>query len=446
MKLGVLLAVAVCCLAATQSSPTLVLSGATLLDLSNFGTSTRDLRDAVVVIRGETVADAGPRSAVEVPSDARVIDARGSFIVPGYFDAFGTVNNQAQANAFLYMGVTSIVGIHDPGGRRGPLFTSARPGPRIYRLERVAGDGQSDAELRAEVDRLSASGARVLLLYYSLTPRQVALVAKRGRELGLATIGELGSTTYREGIEAGVMAFVHTSRYSLDLATPELRAAVAGAPFGPPRIKFYEFLNTVQRDDPALSRHAGHLASGRTALIPTLSLNYLDLPDHANPWHEPAAAILDPADIHLPADRATGRQPDAALPRDAMPPDTTPQLMMFEERYRTAGARYLAGSGTDAFGTMPGISLHTELELLVRIGLTPRQALAAATWNVGDVFGWRTVGRIAPGSHADVLVLDADPTTDIANAKKIRAVVLAGKTLDRQALLARGSSGNGSRQ
>lgn len=241
------------------------------------------------------------------------------------------------------------------------------------------------------------------------------------------------------------MAFVHTSRYSLDLAAPALRAAVAGAPFGPPRIKFYEFLNTIRRDDPALSRHAGVLAAGRTALIPTLSLNYLDLPDHANPWNEPVAAILDPVDIHLPADKTTGRQPEAALPRDAMPPDTTPQLMMFEESYRLAGAKYVAGSGTDAFGTMPGISLHTELALLVRIGLTPRQALAAATSNVGDVFGWPAVGRIAAGSQADVVVLDADPAKDIANAKKIRAVVLAGKMLDRQTLLARERPVSGSR-
>jgi hypothetical protein len=422
-------------LSAAQSARPLVLSGGTLLDLSDFGKSTRDIRDAVVVMRGDRIEAAGPRSAIAIPGDAQVVDAAGGYIVPGYFDAFATVNNQSQANAYLYMGVTSIVGIHDPGGRRGPLFTSANPGPTIYRLERITGAGLDERALGADVDRAAASGAKVLLLYYSLTPKQVALVAKRGRELGLATIGELGTTTYREAIDADVMAFVHTSRYSLDLAPPALRAAVAGAPFGPPRIKFYEFLNTVGRDDPALAHHAGLLGSGGTALIPTLSLNYLDLPDHANPWDEPAAAMLDPADIHLPADRATGRQPEAALPRDAMPPDTTPRLMMFEQTYRAAGAKYLAGSGTDAFGTLPGISLHTELELLVRIGLTPRQALAAATWNVGEVFGWRSIGRITPGAVGDVLIVDVDPTLTIASAKRIRTLVRAGRIVDRAPLL-----------
>ncbi|MGH9314527.1 MAG: amidohydrolase family protein [Vicinamibacterales bacterium] len=421
---------------AAETPPAIVLSGGTLLDLSNFGASSRDVHDAVVVIRGDTILYAGSPSGVVIPVDARIVDVRGGYVVPGFFDAFATVNNQAQANAYLYLGVTSIVGIHDPGGRRGSLLTTADPGPRVHRLERVVGQNMSDAQLLAEIERLEGSGAKVLLLYYSLSPKQVEIVARRARELGLATIGELGSTTYREAIDAGVMAFVHTSRYSLDLAPSEVRAAVAASPFGPPRTEFYEFLLKVPRDGPALLQHARMLASGSTALIPTLSLNYLDLPDHSNPWKEPAAALLDPADIHLPADRTTGRPSDATLRRDVMPPNTTPQLMMFEGVYRKAGAKYLAGSGTDAFGTMPGISLHTELELLVRIGLTPRQALAAATWNVGEVFGWPKVGRIAAGAYADLLVLDADPTKGIANAKTIRTVILAGRIIDRQALLA----------
>ena len=146
---------------------------------------------------------------------------------------------------------------------------------------------------------------------------------------------------------------------------------------------------------------------------------------------------LDPADIHLPANRDTGepeRPADAV--RDAFPPGTSATLQMIERTYCKAGATYLAGSGTDAFGTMPGISLHAELALLVQSGLTPRQALAAATANVGTIFGW-PVGKIEPGAAADLLVLDADPTLDVANLARIRHVVLAGELLDRAALLRR---------
>ena len=69
-------------------------------------------------------------------------------------------------------------------------------------------------------------------------------------------------------------------------------------------------------------------------------------------------------------------------------------MLRIEEGFRRAGARYLAGSGVDAFGTLPGISLHTELAMLERIGVPRRQALAAATSNPGAVFGWKeTSGR-----------------------------------------------------
>ena len=88
---------------------------------------------------------------------------------------------------------------------------------------------------------------------------------------------------------------------------------------------------------------------------------------------------------------------------------------------------------------MPGISLHIELEMLVKACLTPRQALAAATANVGQVFAWRTVGQVKPGYNADVLVLDADPTRDIANLKRIRHLILAGDVIDREGLLRAGA-------
>ena len=195
---------------------------------------------------------------------------------------------------------------------------------------------------------------------------------------------------------------------------------------------------SLSAEDPALARYAATLGASGVMLIPTLSLSYLDLPGHRNPWTEPAARLLDPADLHLPADPKTGERPVPADPRDAFPPGFFEHVPVLEGRYCKAGARYLAGSGTDALGTMPGISLHTELELLVKACLTPRQALAAATANVGTAFAWRDVGQIRAGYNADLLVLDADPTVDIANVKRIDRVMVAGALIDRAALLRAG--------
>jgi hypothetical protein len=440
------------------AEPALVLQGGTLVDLSDYGRSTEDVRDATVVIREGRIVAAGSRADIAVPDDAKIVDTTGTFLVPGLNDLFAVINNQAQANAFLYMGVTGIVGSNEPGGRRGPLFVGAAPGPRIYPLGMLMGvnvDGvpeekldsltayvklgrrMSDDELRAEIDRDADAGVKMLLLYYTLTPHQVTVAAVHARKRGLASVGELGATHYRDAIAAGVMAFVHTSRYSLDLAPAALRDAVAAEPFGMARQRFYEYLMTLSSEDAAVKRHARMLASGRTGLMPTLAMAYLDLPGHANPWLEPIAAILDPADIHLPADRKTGERPVAADGiGDGLPKGALGHLEVLERAYCRAGAKYLTGSGTDAFGTLPGISLHIELQRLVAACLTPRQALAAATSNVGALFGWKNIGALKPGADADVLVLEADPTVDITNLKRIRQMVLRGQLIDRERLIA----------
>jgi imidazolonepropionase-like amidohydrolase len=84
-----------------------------------------------------------------------------------------------------------------------------------------------------------------------------------------------------------------------------------------------------------------------------------------------------------------------------------------------------------------GVSMHTELEMLVRAGLSPREAPAAATSNYAEIFGWSELGAVEAGRRADVIVLSQDPTKDIANADRIDAVYLAGTKLDHEKLLKR---------
>jgi hypothetical protein len=401
----------------TLLAAALVLAGGTIVGARS------DVRDAVVVIRDGRIDAAGPRSKTKIPADARVIRIDGAYVVPGLNDVFAGLNSQSQANAYLYMGVTSIVGSDEPRGRRGALFTNAKPSPRINRLAVV--------DKLDDVDAAAKAGAKVLLIYYDVTPEQMPAIVKRAHELGLATIGELGRTTYSQAIDSGIDVFVHASRYALELATPEMRDAVAKQPFGPPRTTFYQYLASLDPDAPAIAQWGKRLAASRVWLIPTLSLYYFDLPNHENPWKEPIARILDPKDVHLPVDRETGER----KPAPGVPEGLSPSVLRIEQRYARAGAHYLAGSGTSAFGTLPGISLHNELRMLTELGLTPRQALAAATANVGEAFHWSNVGKVARGYVADIVVVDDDPTRDIRNLKKIRIVIHDGEIVDRDALV-----------
>jgi imidazolonepropionase-like amidohydrolase len=105
----------------------------------------------------------------------------------------------------------------------------------------------------------------------------------------------------------------------------------------------------------------------------------------------------------------------------------------------SSGVRIVAGSDAPAGGPL-GSELHAELEYLVEAGLTPAEALAAATRNAAIALGQiHRIGTISAGKLADLVVLHADPLTDIRNIRAIRHVVLGGALLD----LGRGRAGHG---
>jgi hypothetical protein len=415
------------------AAETLAIVGATVIDVGEFGSSNSDLSDAVVVIEDGTVTVVGPRSEVKIPADARVLDAEGRFIVPGLTDGFAALNNQSYADAYLECGVTSIIAVS--GGRRGPLATGLDPGPRVNRLESVGDDpATTDAHL-ASLESLATNGVDVILLMYELEPEQLRTLVQRAHELGMATIGELGRTSYGDGIAAGLDAVVHTTRYSLGLASEDMARAVTERPFSDDlesaKWRYYLWLSELSPHDARLAEYGATLAGGRTALMPTFSLLHLDRAWAKNPWKDAVARLLDPTDINAPADAATGRHTYDADHQVAYSAVARAQFLI-EEAYHRAGARYLAGSATDVWGTMPGISLHTELESLVRVGLTPREALAAATSNFATVFpNWGRRGEIKTGWTADLLVLSEDPRTDIRNLRAIETVVLGGRIVEK---------------
>jgi len=418
-----------------QPERTVAIVGGVLLDLSRWGQGTADMPDAVVVFRGDSILAVGSADDVRIPPDALRIDAGGKWIVPGLIDGFAVLNNQAYADSYLAMGVTSLIGVS--GGRRGSMFLDADPGPRIFPLESVGDEPMaSDDIVLAAVDALAAAGIRVALLMYGLTPYQLRMAHERAREHGMATIGELGAATYADGNGIGLDAFVHTTRYSLDAAPHEMAAAVAAEPFSDdlesPKWQYYRWLAGADPEALSVSSNARRLGRGPAALIPTLSLLYLDMAEHENPWSWPTAEWISPGDVNAPADPATGAH-DYDEVRARAYADVARGVIELERLNHAAGAHYVAGSATDVWGTMPGISLHTELELLTRIGLSPREALAAATSSSARTFGFEGIGTIEPGGRADIVILDADPTLDLNALRNPHLVIAAGRLVRRSA-------------
>ena len=104
--------------------------------------------------------------------------------------------------------------------------------------------------------------------------------------------------------------------------------------------------------------------------------------------------------------------------------------------FKLSQAGVTIGTGTDIWQVPTGV--HMELEELVNAGLSPLEAIRAATGSAAKILGMEnTLGTIAPGQWADLVILDADPLADIRNTRKIWTVVQAGRVVDRKGLLER---------
>lgn len=437
----------------------LALVGGTVVDVGNFGETHADLVDATVLVHDRLIAAVGPRSQVSIPPGAKVVDVRGQYIIPGLIDGFAAQRSQGQANAHLAMGVTTIVGMSDD--RRG-LLLDEDPQPHLKRLDdvngydlsgldpapqtvgemRSRGRRLSPTELSAYVDARAWEGNAVLLLMYPLDIEQVRAVVAAARRHKIATIGELGHTSYVEAAQAGVQAFVHMSRIARELAPGELQRAIADDPFPSDpsalRSRYGTFLGSLSPGAAGLSDYAADLSRARAAVMPTTTLYVAGTElAHHNPWTTEIGPLIDPHDVHAPLDPATGMQPHlagkpAAYAREVK---VARALMGLQSVFISAHVPFLAASGTTAFGVLPGDGLHWEMSLLTRLGLTPRQALAAATGNYAAVFGWSDRGHIVPGCLADIVVLSRNPVENIDNTRSIARIYLAGQELDRAQLL-----------
>ena len=408
--------------------------GATLID----GSGGAPLRNSVVVVRGTRIESVGPRDGFEIPKNTREIDATGKWIIPGLIDAHAHVAPWALPRYLAY-GVTTVRDVH------GTLDTilalreranlNALAGPRIYSVGAMidgtpttypdAFAGGDPAAARRAVDQLAVAGADFVKLYTRIDPTLMRAILDEAKTFGLRTTAHLGLTDAVTAAGLGVRSIEHLS------GVPE--AASDAAPFyAAHRRGFFPGWTYFERswarlDSAALARVAGELAARRTILVPTLVLHEtfsrLDQP----------GAQEDPALAAVPAAEKTRWNTPDMVRRAAWTADdfaafraARPRQDLFLRLFRAAGGVIV--TGTDAANQMlvPGESEHDELELLVGAGMPPEDALLAATRNAALLLGADSIGTIAAGRVADLVLLGRDPLTDIRHTRAIEQVMLRG--------------------
>lgn len=449
---------------AHAQAPAVAIRGATVIDVTDGSLS----REQTVLIEGNRITAVGPVSEVPLPPGADVLDAAGGFVVPGLWDMHVHVTNQVDVPSYLTLFIANgITGFRETWGSHGAA-DSARAQIAARRLagparQVVAGaliDGPAriwpgslialtPEDGRRFADSLHAAGAPFLKVYESLLPETFFAIAERARALGIPFAGHVpAAVSAGAASDAGLRSMEHFSGVVRGCSTAEdsilaenlaaARAALRGDSVRrPPAAQAQQTLHTLATQDDARCRAlARRFARNGTWQVPTLvaARGYAYMRELAAAG-DPRMRYLDP---RVEAFWAPGTNPFTSQ----FPEERWASLQAQYRRIEglvpimtAVGVPILAGSDTPNPWVIPGFGLHDELELLVKAGLTPLQALQAATLNPARFLG-RTeeLGTVAIGRLADLLILESNPLDDITSTRRIRAVVADGRLYRRAEL------------
>lgn len=456
------------CAATDAADAPLAITNVTLID----GTGAPARSGQTVVVAGGRITLVGPSASTAVPRGARRIDGRGRWLIPGLWDmhvhAFGNDFPDFAAPLLLAHGVTGArdMGFYVDSARfwTGEVRAGRLAGPRMViggrldgpanRTPWVARAATAD-EARRAVDSLVVAGADFIKVY-SRVPRDAYFAAvDQARRRGVKIAGHVphGVSTREAARQQDGMEHEDDLMRACSAEDAALRRELAEAPHdAPPALQLATIRDHARRMratyDPArCAAVISMLAHAGTSLTPTLAV------------YQPYMAPGDTSVMHPSAHRYVPG-PMLALWRArlqrAEPGDTSTVAAFFSlaqtgEMHR-AGVRLLAGTDAPLPYLVPGLSLHDELALLVRSGLTPMEALRTATYNPAAYLGaLDSLGTIRPGRLADLVLLDADPLSDIRNTRRIHTVIANGRVVDRAALFRRAEaharrSGHGTRR
>jgi imidazolonepropionase-like amidohydrolase len=406
--------------------------------------------DATVIVQGDRIVAVGKSSELKTPGDAQVIEARGKYLIPGLWDMhvheiFGDWLPENEKIIPLLFVANGVTGVRDMGGDLEPLkrwrsriAAGEMIGPRMVisgpMLDGPVPQFPSSAPIknaedgRRTVDELKKNGADFIKIQ-SLIPRDgYFAAAEESRKIGIVFVGHVPDKVRAvEASNAGQKSIEHLTGVFEGCSTVE--DELMSKPRGPGRGRF------LATYDPERAKALIALfVKNQTWQVPTLYWEQGEwLIEKTNSGPDPLAKYAPSAwrDRIWPMftrDIASGWSSDPVDDRERF---VQAEFKMVRDMNR-AGVPILAGTDTAAgVRVYPGFSLHSELELLVQAGLTPMEALQAATRNAGKFLELADTGTIEKGKRADLVLLDANPLEQIRNTRKIQSVVLAGRYYSR---------------
>lgn len=415
----------------------IALEGATLID----GSGGPPKRDAVILIRAGRITAVARVNEIDIPRGAERISLVGKTIIPGLIDGHAHVERWA-APRYLVWGVTTVRDLHGAGDSvlalRHDLNLGAVIGPRMFSAGAMI-DGarptyanatgvSTGTQARRAVDQRAVDGADYIKIYTKLTPDLLRPLIDEAATLRLPVAGHLGRIDAITAARAGVVSLEHMA--GVVQAASGNRAAVVRA-----HDSFLAGWTSEEQawaglDSASVARTARTLAQTKIAIVPTLVVHEM-LSRLDNP-----ILLSRPGMEDVPESASSVRGVASLLRRTGW---RTPQFEAFRRsrrrqdqfvrEFKRAGGAIVAGSDAANQLLIPGYSLHEEMQLLVEAGLTPLEAISAATRRGAQLLRADSLGLIAPGKVADLVVINGDPVANITATRNIAWVMSRGRII-----------------
>ena len=436
----------------------LLIRGASVVDVGHG----RIVPRQAVAVRGNTIVAVGPDRAISKRFGAkRTINAAGKFVMPGLWDMhvhFGggpelIAENKALLPLYVAYGITTVRDCAADisasvlewraavakGQLLGPTIYTSGPKLEGYKpIWKGTLEVGTPAEVNAALDKLHAMKVDfVKITDNTLKPDTFLYAVKEAKRRGLRTSAHTPyALTIDQAVDDGLSSIEHID-YLIKAGSP--KEAEIGAAYAASKVTYGAATDAfVDSFDAAYARKAyRRLAAKGVYVTPTLNMGrilaFLDREDHSR---DEGLAYIGPGlrkTYEWRIERAAKATPEEVAARHKEHELSMKVLPMLQ----AAGIPILAGTDAGYLNSFnyPGEGLHDELELYMKAGLTPQQALASSVLTGPRFLGHADrYGAVQTGKAADLLILNANPLKSVAATRKISAVLLHGRLLDRAAL------------